>query len=118
MSKDEYGCCKISQLDAQDYLLGTCCIPCTYGYGGYKSIKNKSPELGVCTGAVVCLGALLGATLCTPVMGCYVRVTQVGQPFINAAGMECCAPCTCAPCQMAHYGRVKAKISVSGSELL
>ena len=118
MSSAEYGCCKTSKLDAQDYLLGTCCIPCAYGYGGYKSIKSRSPELGFCTGALVCLSASMGATICTPLMGCYVRVTQVNQPFMNAAGMECCAPFTCAPCQMAYYGRTQTNLSVNAKELL
>ena len=114
-----YTCCNQKDFKGQDYLLGICCLPCVYGYGGYKSLKNISGGYGACVGSIVCLGASFGATLCAPLMGCYVRVEKLDQPFSKAACLECCAPFTCAPCQMAYYARVtQGQLSVDAAELL
>ena len=114
----EYKCCATKQLNAQDYFYGICCSPCVYGYGGYKSLKGVDAGYGACVGTIVCLGAVLGASLCAPLMGCYVRVSKLDQKFPEAACLECCAPFTCAPCQMAYYGRAGGQLSIDANELM
>ena len=102
---DNYKCCITNELTPPDYFYGTCCYPCTYGYGCYKTLSRTDKDLGFLAGAcVVCLSAL-GSTLVGPFVGCYVRVTRLGQNFGYACLMEVCAPFTCAPCQMAYFGR-------------
>ena len=108
----DYKCCATESLETEDYLYGICCYPCTYGYGCYKALSPADKNFGFCAGALVAVASCCGSTVAAPFAGCYVRVTQLGQTFGYSILMECCAPCTCAPCQMSRYGRGK---NVSGA---
>ena len=118
-------------LRGEDYLYGTCCLPCVYGSGlakdrHFKRSEGKNEPEDLCPNRpsewAVIIGTCYVGSLVPCLTGVYLRslsASSDGEDLLTAVVAEWCPLCSCAPCQMNVYRGLGARAQMlSEAQLL